>query len=192
MPTHTAARPMRALLPTPTWATHAATALLPARPPGPNKASRPRCAARCCAGMSGAVASPVAGMPPSSICITSGRAPKAAATARTISSRCARPITARCTGASCAAQAMPSDFRVLQDALVVPGQDGAPLPPAASSSLDVPAKVTSGLCQLGFRAADVHAVIAELRQRSELADAAPQQWLREALRRLHRAPERHR
>jgi hypothetical protein len=48
------------------------------------------------------------------------------------------------------------------------------------------------LCQLGFRAADVRAVIAELRQRSELAAAAPLQWLREALQRLHRAPARHR
>jgi hypothetical protein len=82
-----------------------------------------------------------------------------------------------------------SDFRVL------PGAFGAQHPPAplsASTSLDVPAKVASALCQLGFRAAHVHAVIAELRQRSELAAAAPQQWLREALQRLHRTPARHR
>ncbi|HEU4577390.1 MAG TPA: hypothetical protein VFS67_03975 [Polyangiaceae bacterium] len=56
--------------------------------------------------------------------------------------------------------------------------------------MDVPAKVASGLRQLGFRPADVHAVIAELRDQNELADAAPQQWLREALRRLHPAPAR--
>ncbi|HEU4581984.1 MAG TPA: hypothetical protein VFS67_27200 [Polyangiaceae bacterium] len=55
---------------------------------------------------------------------------------------------------------------------------------------DVSAKVASGLRQLGFRAADVHTVIAELRQRSELAAAPPQQWLREALLRLHPAPVR--
>ena len=88
-----------------------------------------------------------------------------------------------------------SDFRVLPGELGVLLRDGAQHPPAAppsaSSSLDVSAKVASGLCQLGFRAADVHAVIAELRQRSELAAAAPQQWLREALRRLHRAPAGH-
>jgi hypothetical protein len=59
---------------------------------------------------------------------------------------------------------------------VLPGAFGAQHPPAplsASSSLDVPAKVASGLCQLGSRAADVHAVIAELRQQGELAAAAP-------------------
>jgi hypothetical protein len=87
------------------------------------------------------------------------------------------------------------DFRVLPSAFGVPVRDGAPhssAPLSSSSSLDVPAKVASGLCQLGFRAADVHAVLAELRQRSELAAAAPQQWLREALQRLHRAPPRHR
>jgi hypothetical protein len=86
-----------------------------------------------------------------------------------------------------------SDFRVLPGELGVPVRDGAPHPPAplsAPSSLDVPAKVASALCQLGFRAADVHTVIAELRQRSELAAAAPQQWLREASQRLHRAPAR--
>ncbi|HEU4577145.1 MAG TPA: HNH endonuclease signature motif containing protein [Polyangiaceae bacterium] len=81
-----------------------------------------------------------------------------------------------------------SDFRVL------PGIPGMPVdgdePPMAPSSLDVSAKVASGLCQLGFRAADVRAVMAELRQQSELASAAPQQWLREALRRLHPAPAR--
>jgi hypothetical protein len=82
-----------------------------------------------------------------------------------------------------------SDFRVLPGAL---GAQHPPAPLSASTSLDVPAKVASGLCQLGFRAADVHAVIAELRQQGELAAAAPQQWLREALQRLHRAPARHR
>jgi hypothetical protein len=41
-----------------------------------------------------------------------------------------------------------------------------------------------------FRRADVHAVIAELRQQSALAAAAPQQWIREALLRLHSAPAR--
>jgi hypothetical protein len=40
--------------------------------------------------------------------LTSSPAPKAAATAWTISSRCARPITGRCIGTSCAARAMPA------------------------------------------------------------------------------------
>ena len=81
-----------------------------------------------------------------------------------------------------------SDFRLIPG---LPG-DGAPPPPAPAPprALDVSAKVASGLCQLGFRTADVHAVLAELRQRSELTGAAPQQWLREALRRLHPAPAR--
>jgi hypothetical protein len=82
-----------------------------------------------------------------------------------------------------------SDFRVLPGAF---GVQHAPAALSASSSLDVPAKVASGLRQLGFRPADVHSVLEELRQRSELAAAAPQQWLREALMRLHRAPARHR
>jgi hypothetical protein len=83
-----------------------------------------------------------------------------------------------------------SDFRVLPSALEAPVDGGAP--PSSSNSLDVAAKVASGLRQLGFRPADVHSVLEELRQRSELAAAAPQQWLREALMRLHRAPARHR
>jgi hypothetical protein len=82
-----------------------------------------------------------------------------------------------------------SDFRVLPGAF---GVQHLPAPLSASSSLDVPAKVASGLCQLGFRAADVHAVMAELRQHGELAAAAPQQWLRQALQRLHRTPARQR
>jgi hypothetical protein len=81
-----------------------------------------------------------------------------------------------------------SDFRVLPGAAGMPVDSSAALAP--SSGLDVAAKVASGLRQLGFPAADVHAVITELRQRSELATAAPQQWLREALRRLHPAPAR--
>ncbi|HEU4579978.1 MAG TPA: HNH endonuclease signature motif containing protein, partial [Polyangiaceae bacterium] len=80
-----------------------------------------------------------------------------------------------------------SDFRVLPGALGVPLDGGAPQPPTAPSC-EVSTKVASGLCQLGFRPADVHAVIAELRQQSELSAATPQQWLREALRRLHPAP----
>ncbi|HEU4583036.1 MAG TPA: HNH endonuclease signature motif containing protein [Polyangiaceae bacterium] len=80
------------------------------------------------------------------------------------------------------------DFRVLPGSLGVPVAGSAPPPAAASSSIEVSAKVASGLCHLGFRAADVHAVIAQLRERGELAAAAPQQWLREALKRLHPAP----
>ena len=83
-----------------------------------------------------------------------------------------------------------SDFRVLPGVLGVALDGGAPHPPSASSSLDVSARVASGLRQLGFRAAEVHAVIAELRQQNELAAAGPQQWLREALRHLHPAPAR--
>ncbi|HEU4580253.1 MAG TPA: HNH endonuclease signature motif containing protein [Polyangiaceae bacterium] len=79
------------------------------------------------------------------------------------------------------------DFRVSPGTLGVRVEGGAPV---AGSTLDVSVKVTSGLCQLGFRAADVHAVIAELRQQSELAAAAPELWIREALRRLHPAPSR--
>lgn len=55
-----------------------------------------------------------------------------------------------------------------------------PSPPASG----VEAKVFSGLCQLGFRTGQVRAVMAELTHRSELAAAPPQQWLREALKRL--------
>jgi hypothetical protein len=82
------------------------------------------------------------------------------------------------------------DFRVLPGVLGAPVDGPAPHPLTGSSSLDVCAKVASGLCHLGFRAADVHAVIAKLRQRSELAAASPQQWLREALRSLHSGPAR--
>lgn len=53
-------------------------------------------------------------------------------------------------------------------------------PPAGG----VEAKVFSGLCQLGFRADRVRVVMAELAHRDELAAAPPQQWLREALKRL--------
>ncbi|HVZ31299.1 MAG TPA: HNH endonuclease [Polyangiaceae bacterium] len=79
-----------------------------------------------------------------------------------------------------------SCFRVLPGVTV----DGGGLHPPPASSAEVSAKVASGLCQLGFRAAEVRAVVAELRQQRELAGAAPQQWLREALRRLHRASRR--
>jgi hypothetical protein len=82
-----------------------------------------------------------------------------------------------------------SDFRVLPGVLGVSDDSRTP-PPTASSSFNVSEKVASGLCQLGFRAADVQAVMAELQQQSELASAEPQQWLREALRRLHPAPAR--
>jgi hypothetical protein len=51
-------------------------------------------------------------------------------------------------------------------------------------SVEVQAKVCSGLRGLGFRDAEVRTVMAELRQRADLAEAEPQQWLREALRRL--------
>ena len=65
---------------------------------------------------------------------------------------------------------------------VLPASPGHGLP--AALTLDVEAKVYSGLCQLGFRAGRVRAVLAELRRRDELAAAPPQQWLREALNRL--------
>jgi hypothetical protein len=81
-----------------------------------------------------------------------------------------------------------SDFRVLPGELNVPMGAGALPASMGANSVDVSAKVASGLCQLGFRAADVRAVIAELRQQSELDVAPPQQWIREALRRLHPAP----
>jgi hypothetical protein len=50
---------------------------------------------------------------------------------------------------------------------------------SCSNVPDVEAKVYSALCQLGFRAGQVRMVMTELRQREELAAAAPQQWLRE-------------
>ena len=46
----------------------------------------------------------------SSSCFDDDPVPKAAVTAPTISSRFARSVTARCTGASCAAPAMPATF----------------------------------------------------------------------------------
>lgn len=49
----------------------------------------------------------------------------------------------------------------------------------------VHAKVAGGLRGLGFREAEVRAVMADLQQRNDLAEAPPQQWIREALRRLH-------
>ncbi|HEU4576699.1 MAG TPA: HNH endonuclease signature motif containing protein [Polyangiaceae bacterium] len=82
-----------------------------------------------------------------------------------------------------------SDFRLLPGPLGPPMDGGAPRPPAAASS-EVTAKVASGLRRLGFRAADVQAVMAELRQQRELTIASPQQWIGEALRRLHPAPAR--
>jgi hypothetical protein len=69
-------------------------------------------------------------------------------------------------------------FRVLPAA-----EAGLDQPPLASAS-NVEAKVFSGLCQLGFQTSRVRTVMAELRQRDELAQAPPQQWLREALERL--------
>lgn len=57
-------------------------------------------------------------------------------------------------------------------------------PPPAAATFEVESKVYSGLCQLGFRAGQVRTVMAELRRSDELAAAPPQQWLREALKRL--------
>jgi len=51
--------------------------------------------------------------------------------------------------------------------------------------IEVQTKVFSGLCQLGFRERDVRTVMAGLRQRPELREAAPEQWVRAALRQLH-------
>jgi hypothetical protein len=58
--------------------------------------------------------------------------------------------------------------------------------PAAPQRVDVQAKVFSGLRGLGFREREVRSAMAELRQRDELRDASAEQWLREALRLLHR------
>jgi len=52
--------------------------------------------------------------------------------------------------------------------------------------IEVKTKVFSGLRGLGFREGEVRTVMAELGQRAELRDASAEQWLREALRRLHR------
>jgi len=52
------------------------------------------------------------------------------------------------------------------------------------------AKVFSGLRNLGFREGEVRSVMAQLRELEQLTDAAPAQWLREALRRLHPARAR--
>lgn len=50
----------------------------------------------------------------------------------------------------------------------------------------VQTKVAAGLRGLGFREAEVRAVMADLREREDLAGAEPQRWIREALQRLHR------
>jgi 5-methylcytosine-specific restriction endonuclease McrA len=52
--------------------------------------------------------------------------------------------------------------------------------------IEVQTKVFAGLRGLGFREREVRTVMAELRRRAELQDATAQQWLREALLRLHR------
>ncbi|HEU4579952.1 MAG TPA: HNH endonuclease signature motif containing protein [Polyangiaceae bacterium] len=82
-----------------------------------------------------------------------------------------------------------SDFHLLPGVVGVP-LDGLASQPQAAASSHVSAQVASGLCRMGFHSAHVHAVIAELRQQSELAAATPQRWLGEALRRLHPAPAR--
>jgi len=62
--------------------------------------------------------------------------------------------------------------------------------PAAPAALSLQAKVFSGLRNLGFREGEVRSVMAQLRELEQLTDAAPAQWLREALRRLHPARAR--
>jgi hypothetical protein len=56
--------------------------------------------------------------------------------------------------------------------------------PQRPQSLDAHAKTFAALRHLGFREGPVRAVCAELRQRTELSDAAPERLLREALARL--------
>ena len=57
--------------------------------------------------------------------------------------------------------------------------------PQQPRAIDVQTKVFSGLRGLGFREREVRTVMAELRERVELREAAAEQWLREALLRLH-------
>jgi Holliday junction resolvasome RuvABC DNA-binding subunit len=59
---------------------------------------------------------------------------------------------------------------------------------ATPSELEVQRKVFSALRGLGFRESEVRTALAELRQHAELREATAEQWLREALRRLHRPP----
>jgi len=80
------------------------------------------------------------------------------------------------------------------DALRIVHADGhAYGEPREPRVIEVQAKVFSGLRGLGFREGEVRTVMADLRQRDELREATAEQWLREALRRLHRpsAPPRH-
>src|SRR6185295_15891347 len=58
--------------------------------------------------------------------------------------------------------------------------------PREPRAVEVQTKVFAGLRGLGFREGQVRAVMAELRGRAELREATAQQWLREALLRLHR------
>jgi 5-methylcytosine-specific restriction endonuclease McrA len=59
--------------------------------------------------------------------------------------------------------------------------------PREPRNVEVQTKVFAGLRGLGFREADVRAVMAELRERAELREASAEQWLRAALLRLHRS-----
>lgn len=63
--------------------------------------------------------------------------------------------------------------------------DGRAYGQLQTPSEPVQTRVSVGLRGLGFREAEVRAVMAELRQQDNLAGAEPQQWIREALRRLH-------
>jgi RuvA, C-terminal domain len=58
--------------------------------------------------------------------------------------------------------------------------------PQRPRGIEVQTKVFSGLRNLGFREGEVRTVLAELGQRAELREASAEQWLRDALRRLHR------
>jgi 5-methylcytosine-specific restriction endonuclease McrA len=59
---------------------------------------------------------------------------------------------------------------------------------ATPGTLEVQRKVFSALHGLGFRESEVRTAMAELRQRAGLCETSAEQWLREALRRLHRPP----
>jgi hypothetical protein len=61
---------------------------------------------------------------------------------------------------------------------------------AAPQRVDVQTQVFGGLRGLGFREHEVRGTLAELRRRDELRDATAEQWLREALRLLHRPQAR--
>jgi hypothetical protein len=63
---------------------------------------------------------------------------------------------------------------------------------AAPQRVDVQTQVFGGLRGLGFREHEVRGTLAELRRRDELRDATAEQWLREALRLLHRPQARSR